>query len=523
MLNERQLNCVGTVMQLETKESSTLIEMDEAKYSAEEKDVPVVIQTDVLGVVEHEELVEDEDLKDDIPEVEAMRDRQSSANSSSSYDKEKPKSPEATEHEDLDDIPSEIPRERKSSSSSSSSADSSDGRGSEKVREVEKTMSEASAPLIEVTQSESFEETQESKPLISEHDSSEEPSVQTKDDDVTESGVESKSEEYSHELPKVQTESKDQLSSSTNAFEVSEESVSSMVEKVEEIDSVSPTVEKEEEIENQKEKESSEEKADVPVDDVPEMDELKESTNPVLTLSEPVDSNGSEHHLELMKESPSLEPEIDTFDEEESESPMVFDKNESITQSSDLDKMSITEERKSPEASQEMETIETSELSSKQRSRSSSSSEEAIDVKAPSVSAEPKARSRSSSSSSEEMGEDAKQQTISSSEVEETTDLTSNKMKQESSDTDSFQKSKELRQDTLDEIDEESISKEQPAFQIQHAAELEVEPDDFYQIHQEEEKETTEHAESKTPPPSPVVKETNDGLEGWLIKIKIEL
>merc|ERR1711997_1199538 len=82
-------------------------------------------------------------------------------------------------------------------------------------------------------------------------------------------------------------------------------------------------------------------------------------------------------------------------------------------------------------------------------------------------------------SSSEEAGQ-IKQ---SSSEVtEDTTDLSSSRPK-DSSATESSQQQPGIRQDTLEEIDEENSAvngAKQPTFQIQHATEQEV--DDFYQV-----------------------------------------
>merc|ERR1719483_2006339 len=91
---------------------------------------------------------------------------------------------------------------------------------------------------------------------------------------------------------------------------------------------------------------------------------------------------------------------------------------------------------------------------------------------------EPKSRSSSGSSSSEEAG----QIKHSSSEVT-ASDTTESSRPKDSSATESSQQQPGIRQDTLEEIDEESSAvngAKQPPFQIQHATEQEV--DDFYQV-----------------------------------------
>merc|ERR1711997_436244 len=131
-------------------------------------------------------------------------------------------------------------------------------------------------------------------------------------------------------------------------------------------------------------------------------------------------------------------------------------------------------------------------------------------------------------SSSEEAGQ-IKQ---SSSEVtEDTTDISSSRPK-DSSATESSQQQPGIRQDTLEEVDEDQSSSaaanKQPTFQIQHATEQEV--DDFYQVQPttaneevEEEPTTTEvekdvtsevKLESKTPPPSPAIEQGSYDMEG---------
>ena len=124
---------------------------------------------------------------------------------------------------------------------------------------------------------------------------------------------------------------------------------------------------------------------------------------------------------------------------------------------------------------------------------------------------EQKSRSLSTSSSSSEEAEQARQPTVSSSEVEETTDYSSSKQKDSSVTESSFNQQPELRQDTLDEVEEESVPEGKQAFQIQHATEQEV--DDLVEAVSSSTP-CDVKVESKTPPPSPIVKPENQEVEG---------
>merc|ERR1711997_917935 len=137
-------------------------------------------------------------------------------------------------------------------------------------------------------------------------------------------------------------------------------------------------------------------------------------------------------------------------------------------------------------------------------------------------------------SSSEEAGQ-IKQS--SSSEVT-ASDTTESSRPKDSSATESSQQQPGIRQDTLEEIDEENSAvngAKQPTFQIQHATEQEV--DDFYQVQPtatatEGDESTAADAtadatetdksadtsevklESKTPPPSPAIEQGSYDMEG---------
>merc|ERR1712156_47020 len=155
-------------------------------------------------------------------------------------------------------------------------------------------------------------------------------------------------------------------------------------------------------------------------------------------------------------------------------------------------------------------------------------SRKSLEIEETSRSAVSRSLSESSSSSKE-----AGQIKQSSSEVtEDTTDLSSSRPK-DSSATESSQQQPGIRQDTLEEVDEDQSSSaaanKQPTFQIQHATEQEV--DDFYQVQPttaneevvEEEPTTTKvekdvtsevKLESKTPPPSPAIEQGSYDMEG---------
>merc|ERR1719219_2215837 len=219
---------------------------------------------------------------------------------------------------------------------------------------------------------------------------------------------------------------------------------------------------------------------------------------------------------QITRESPELKRESPELSRESPE--LKRESPEVIRQSPELKRESPELIRQSPELKRE-----SPELSRESPSELKSESSEPLKSSLEVSHEEPRTVSKSSSESSS--SEEACQIKQSSSEItEDTTDMSSSRPK-DSSATESSVQPPDIRQDTLDEIDEDQSGAKQPTFQIQIATEQEV--DDFYQVQPttaNEEAETSTEVkkspttevklESKTPPPSPAIEHGSYDMEG---------